>query len=226
MQNVVNKRHIIYKIKNLKNGRYYIGRHSTTNINDGYMGSGKAIINAIKKYGEEEFVKEILAETETSSELWELEKQIVNEYVVSDPLSYNMAFGGKSYLDGLKKYDNCKFVQHQSNAGKISGMSSYYIKKTAEERKKWHSLGGKASAKVNKQNSHPFYTGLAASLGGKAVKGMVELWSPTSKATNKNQFEYRTGDCKKAKINSEKYNELIGQGWMLIEEHKNRSKVS
>ena len=222
MQNVVNKRHIIYKIKNLKNGRYYIGRHSTTNLNDGYMGSGKAVINAIKKYGKENFTKEIIAETVTSSELWELEKQIVNDHVVSDPLSYNMTFGGKSYLDGLKKHSIDKFIQHQSNAGKIGGMSNYYIKKTADDRKKWHSLGGKAAAKVNKQNSHPFYTGEAASLGGKAVKGMVELWSPTSKATNKNQVEYRTGDCKKAVINSEKYNELICQGWKPIKEHINR----
>ena len=224
MQKVVNKRHVIYKITNLINGRYYIGRHSTTNLNDGYMGSGKAIANAIKKYGENNFVKEIIAETSTSSELWELEKEIVNESVVYDPLSYNMAFGGKSYLDGLKKYNADKFIRHQSNAGKIGG-SSCYSKKTDEDRKKWHSAGGKAAAKVHKQNSHPFYTGVAASLGGKAIKGMVELWNPTAKATNKNQTEYKPGDSKRAKIDSQKYNDLISQGWLLIEEHKNRSKA-
>ena len=70
--------HIIYKIINQVNGKYYIGRHSTNNINDSYMGSGIGIKNAIKKYGIENFKKEIIAFANTSDELWELEKSIVN----------------------------------------------------------------------------------------------------------------------------------------------------
>jgi len=95
-------RFIVYKITNLINGRYYIGRHATKNVNDSYMGSGIAIRNAIEKYGIENFKKEIIAEAESREELWELEKRIVNETVVSDEKSYNMAYGGKHYLDGLK----------------------------------------------------------------------------------------------------------------------------
>ena len=51
---------IVYKIINLINGKYYYGIHSTENIFDGYMGSGKTIVNAIKKYGVENFTKEII----------------------------------------------------------------------------------------------------------------------------------------------------------------------
>lgn len=218
-------RYIIYKITNNINGRYYIGRHATKNVNDEYMGSGKAITNAINKYGKQFFSKEIIAETTSPEDLWELEKQIVNESVIKDPLSYNMAYGGKSYLDGLKKYNPTKFLQHQSDAGKIGGVK-VHESKTPEQIKEWHSLGGKASAEKQKLSGfHPFYTGEAAKAGGKAIKDMRELWNPNAIATNKNQIEYKSGDCKRAKIGSPTYIKLIEQGWLPIEQHKQHRRA-
>ena len=49
-----------YKITNNINGKYYYGVHSTTNINDDYMGSGKYLHRAYNKYGQSNFTKEII----------------------------------------------------------------------------------------------------------------------------------------------------------------------
>jgi len=49
-----------YITTNKVNGKQYVGMHSTDNVDDGYLGSGIAIINAINKYGKENFTREIL----------------------------------------------------------------------------------------------------------------------------------------------------------------------
>lgn len=134
--------YIIYKITNHINGRYYIGRHATDNLDDGYMGSGKGIKNAIAKYGLDNFTKDIIATAETAAGLWQLEKDIVNETVVKDPLSYNMSYGGKHYLDGLKKYDKQAFIEHQRQAGLRGGKVSIATRNSA-----WHAKGGSASSR-------------------------------------------------------------------------------
>ena len=68
----------IYKITNLIDGKMYIGKHITSDIDDGYMGSGKRIKRAIKKYGEENFRKEWLMFCEDEEELNYMERVYVD----------------------------------------------------------------------------------------------------------------------------------------------------
>ena len=88
------KYNYFYKIINLINGKYYYGIHSTNNLEDGYMGSGTLLHKAYKKYGIENFNKEILKYFTTRKELVEYEENIVNEVVIKDNNSYNINLGG------------------------------------------------------------------------------------------------------------------------------------
>ena len=76
------------------NGMIYIGQHTTTNPNDAYMGSGKYIVRAIKKYGVENFKKEILFECASQEELNSKERELVNEDFVNRKDTYNLVMGG------------------------------------------------------------------------------------------------------------------------------------
>lgn len=85
----------IYEITNTINGKIYIGKHQTTNLNDDYYGSGKLIKSAIKKYGKENFKKELLFIFDTEDKMNAKEKEIVTEDFVSRKDTYNTGVGGE-----------------------------------------------------------------------------------------------------------------------------------
>lgn len=94
------KYHYIYKIVNIKNGRYYIGMHSTYNLNDGYMGGGKRITNSIRKHGKDAHSKEILEYFDDRESLRIREIEIVNEDLLNDPMCMNLQPGGGGGISG------------------------------------------------------------------------------------------------------------------------------
>ena len=88
------KYHFLYKTTNLINEKFYIGVHSTYNLKDGYLGSGKRLRRTIKKYGQENFKCEILEFFESREEVMQREKELVNVQLLKDPMCLNLQPGG------------------------------------------------------------------------------------------------------------------------------------
>lgn len=85
----------LYKITNLVNGKMYIGKHVTNNIDDGYMGSGTWLRRAVKKYGISNFRKEWLGFYEDLDELNYMERVFVDQTWVDRADTYNLKVGGE-----------------------------------------------------------------------------------------------------------------------------------
>ena len=93
----------IYKITNLLNGMMYIGKHKTSNINDGYMGSGLLLERAIKKHGKDNFRKEWLMFCEDEEEMNYMERVFVDQNWVDRSDTYNLKLGGEGGGCGANK---------------------------------------------------------------------------------------------------------------------------
>lgn len=110
----------LYKITNNINGHFYYGRRAYSGSlleQDSYFGSGTRLKTAIKKYGLENFSKEIIQTFESEEDLIQAEKILVNEDIVNNPKCYNLAVGGKG---GYTYYAERKFKHTDESKQKIS----------------------------------------------------------------------------------------------------------
>ena len=111
---------IIYKTTNKLNGKVYIGQDK--NNNPSYYGSGKKLKYAIKKYGKENFTKEVLEECVDEAHMNEREIYWITFYNSKDEnIGYNISDGGK---EGDRKigHDIAK-----------NGIYNYWIQKYGKE---------------------------------------------------------------------------------------------
>jgi hypothetical protein len=104
----------LYETKNRVNGKIYVGVHKTDDLNDGYLGSGKILRQAVEKYGVESFTKTILEQFETFEDALKREQEIVTEEFLAREDVYNLKCGGLGGWDWIVKND-----LHKNALGKV-----------------------------------------------------------------------------------------------------------
>jgi hypothetical protein len=149
----------VYKITNKINGKIYIGKHQTKKIDDGYMGSGKRLKDAIKHYGLKNFEKEILFVFDNEEDMNNKEAELVTECFIKEDSNYNMCPGGNGgfgYINnnnipkfkGKKHTKKTKKKLSELNIGK--DVSEETRQKISESNKRTNKSRGEKTSKANK----------------------------------------------------------------------------
>jgi|LakMenEpi03Aug12_release.lakeMendotaPanAssembly.Ray.scaffolds.fasta_scaffold495096_1 group I intron endonuclease len=187
----------IYKITNKINGKHYIGMHKTSNLDDGYMGSGKFIRRAILKHGLENFTKEILHVFDNEQDMKNKEKELV----ILGEMSYNLCDGGKggfgyinrSNLNNSKNqcslggktiaalgggFKNKKHTQESKNNISLNnkGKQSFLGKKHSSESKNKIGLKNSVSQQGSKNSQYGTYWVTDGSKNHKIKKEELDFW--------------------------------------------------
>lgn len=123
---------VIYKITNLINNKIYIGQTLVTepqrwqnHIWHAYNNPDNDCVylcNAIKKYGRENFKREILEEVNDSNELNKKEIYYIKLYNSTNPdIGYNISMGG----GGHSKYDSIEILELYERFGSVIKVAKY-----------------------------------------------------------------------------------------------------
>jgi len=201
------KYHYIYKTVNTLSGRYYIGMHSTDDLNDGYLGSGIRLRRAINKHGKENFKREILEFCESRELLKEREIEIVNLNEIAKVGCMNLKVGG---YGGFISDEHQKFRSECANKAlkekreRDKDFNKEWLKKMKEGVQKAMDSGKMTNIKDNYDWT------------GKTHK--EETKKKMSKPKNKGDSNSQFGSCW---ITNEKMNkkinrdDVIPEGWRL-----------
>lgn len=159
--------HYFYKITNKLNNYFYFGVHSTENLNDNYMGSGKKLKSMYKKYGVENFEKQIFKFFDTEEEMFAYEREIVTTELVKNKKCYNLTEGGEGYRLGhfvSEEIRDKMSLKSKGHKSKNKGRVFYHLGTInkmiyQDEIEKYESLGWKRGIYISDESrKKTFYT--------------------------------------------------------------------
>lgn len=126
----------VYLIKNLINGKVYVGSHTSKSFDKHYYGSGTIIKLAIKKYGRKNFKRKVLFKANSLEELQNVETHFINKIKnkYGDNI-YNIGLvGGKAMMGRSHSLEARKRMSEQRK-GKNNSM--YGVRLTGNKNGMW-----------------------------------------------------------------------------------------
>lgn len=212
----------IYRITNLINGKTYIGQHKYKKLDDSYMGSGKILKQAIKKYGIENFKKEILySRIQYKETADDIERFAIAKERAIEKAEYNIANGGQG--GNLGDVVNKKISEALKGKNKGKHHTDEVRKKMSESRiGKHHTEETKrkiGEANKGKYISEKTKKRLSESLKGKAAwnKGKTYKSKPCPEETKKKISETLMGHNVSEKTKEKLSKIYKGKHWKLID---------
>lgn len=224
----------IYKITNLINGKIYIGQHkkndnSLSELDTTYWASGVKINNAFKKYGYENFTREILCWCDSSEELNNKEIFFIDSYNATDnSIGYNIAAGGNQGGNLVKGYSKEKLIEHckkisegNKRAWKNTTIRNKYLESFSKRDKQWKDKisktltgrKGKPLSEEVKQKLRQISKGNKYGLGNKSRKGYK----------NSEEMNKKISESLKGVIHTDEWNKNVSKalaGKPKSESHK------
>jgi hypothetical protein len=153
------KFHYIYKITR-QDGKYYIGLHSTDNLDDGYFGSGQLLWKSIKKHGKDKHAKEILEFLPSRAELRIREQELIGDRWKEDTSCMNLRPGGEGGMiteSGIARLKNRVISDETRAKMSASGKAKPQISQDTRAKMSQSQTGRKhkeeTKAKISKSNT-------------------------------------------------------------------------
>ena len=244
-----------YYLSHIPTGLKYYGAKWGANADPNtfwktYFTSSPTIKKMIELYGSDSFVPKIRKIFTTGTEQENIEQCIMWETkvirkIVGHPNWVNR-FTAKCSHEVQKKIGRKRIAQErqihgeegfrllQQQRGVLAGQEA--LSRDAKWWEKFHSKGGQKNqekrAKLKDElGVDPYLTPKGRAAMAKSCqetfKNTVELWHPDSTVTNKSQSGYINGHCIRCKVNSNRYYDLLNQGYITISEHmKKFNKMS
>lgn len=199
------KYHYLYKTTNLINGKYYYGMHSTNDLDDGYIGSGSYLRNAIHKHGKKNFKREILEYFDSREELVQGEIDLITDELLNEDLCMNLKPGG----DGGWTLEHTK--KSNKKQKELRETDPEWVKKYSENQSKALKNAYNNGTRIG---TH-FYDWTDKTHTDETKKKMSESSKSMCKGEKNGSFGtcWITKDGKNKKIKKEELETFINQGW-------------
>lgn len=126
---------IIYKTTCLANGKIYVGQ--TTSSDPSYLGSGRKISDAIKRYGACNFKRETLKECSNQRQLDAWELVFIKKLRATDPkIGYNILPGSATGFGQVNPAKLPEVRKRMSNKAKLRGSNRTGVHHSEEAKKR------------------------------------------------------------------------------------------